>query len=166
MVEKTVLALISREKRIATAESCTGGLLASMITDIAGASSVFELGVVSYSNEVKRRLLGVPQEILESFGAVSYQTAEAMAKGVCELNGADYGVGITGIAGPGGGTPEKPVGLVYFSIYCAEKKDFITRELRLKGTRRQIREETCRLVFEELSGLLGIFGELKGETRL
>lgn len=156
MVEKVIAALQRTGKKIATAESCTGGLLSSMITDVPGASEVFDMGIVSYSNEVKHRLLGVPSEILEQFGAVSFQTAEGMAKGVCRSAKADFGVGITGIAGPGGGTAEKPVGLVYFSIFSSETENFVTKELRLSGGRKEVRRETCRLVFESLAELLDI----------
>ena len=154
MVENIVEVLRMAGKKIATAESCTGGLLASMIVDIPGSSEVFDMGVVSYSNEVKHRLLGVPEEILEQYGAVSSQTAEAMAKGVCLSAGASFGLSTTGIAGPGGGTKEKPVGLVYFSVYAAEDKTFITKELRLSGSRREVREETCERVFEALKKIV------------
>ena len=101
---------------LATAESCTGGLLAKRITDVAGSSDVFEMGCVTYANRVKEKLLGVPHETLEAHGAVSEETARAMAEGIVRASGADIGVGITGIAGPGGGTAEKPVGLVYIAL--------------------------------------------------
>ena len=103
-------------KTLATAESCTGGLLAKRITDVAGSSDVFEMGCVTYANRVKEKLLGVPHETLEAHGAVSEETARAMAEGIVRASGADIGVGITGIAGPGGGTAEKPVGLVYIAL--------------------------------------------------
>ena len=116
-LEKLVVNLLNEQhKTIATAESCTGGLLAKRITDISGSSAVFETGCVTYANKTKEMLLGVPHETLEAHGAVSYETAKAMAEGIVKLSGADIGVGITGIAGPGGGTPEKPVGLVYIGI--------------------------------------------------
>ena len=103
-------------KTLATAESCTGGLLAKRITDVACSSDVFEMGCVTYANRVKEKLLGVPHETLEAHGAVSEETARAMAEGIVRASGADIGVGITGIAGPGGGTAEKPVGLVYIAL--------------------------------------------------
>ena len=103
-------------KTLATAESCTGGLLAKRITDVAGSSDVFEMGCVTYANRVKEKLLGVPHETIEAHGAVSEETARAMAEGIVRASGADIGVGITGIAGPGGGTAEKPVGLVYIAL--------------------------------------------------
>ena len=114
--EEAVKELVARGQTVATAESCTGGLLAKRITDIPGASDVFHMGCVTYANEIKTMLLGVPEEILRRHGAVSPQTAEAMARGVREKSGADYGIGVTGIAGPGGGTAEKPVGLVYIAL--------------------------------------------------
>lgn len=116
-LENLVVKLLNEQnKTIATAESCTGGLLAKRITDISGSSAVFETGCVTYANKTKEKLLGVPAEILEKHGAVSEETARAMAEGIVKLSGADIGIGITGIAGPGGGTPEKPVGLVYIAL--------------------------------------------------
>ena len=101
---------------IATAESCTGGLLSQKITAIPGSSEVFECGVVSYANRIKHEFLGVPEEMLERYGAVSEQVATAMSEGILRVSGADIGVGITGIAGPGGGSEAKPVGTVYISV--------------------------------------------------
>lgn len=101
--------------RLATAESCTGGLVAGLLTEIAGSSAVVERGFVTYSNEAKEELLGVPHGVLVRFGAVSEETARAMAEGAVERSHADVAVAITGIAGPGGGTAEKPVGLVHFA---------------------------------------------------
>ena len=108
--------LTRRGQTLATAESCTGGLLASLITDVPGASAVFHTGVVTYANEAKTRLLGVPPELLARVGAVSPEVARHMAEGVRQRHGSDWGIGITGIAGPGGGTAEKPVGLVYIAL--------------------------------------------------
>ncbi len=102
---------------LAVAESCTGGLLSKRITDVAGCSDYYLGGVCSYSNSVKMRVLGVKAGTLEAHGAVSQQTAEEMAEGVAHALGADVGVGITGVAGPGGGSEEKPVGLVYISVF-------------------------------------------------
>lgn len=112
--------LLARRLTIALAESCTGGLLASILTDVAGSSAYVVGGVVSYSNEAKRRLLGVPETTLLTHGAVSPQTAAAMAQGARGLFGSDLAVAVTGIAGPGGGTPTKPVGLVYLYVAAAE----------------------------------------------
>jgi nicotinamide-nucleotide amidase len=113
---KRLLALArARGLKIATAESCTGGLVAGALTDIAGSSDVVERGFVTYSNEAKHEMLGVPLATLSKFGAVSRQTAEAMARGALKHSEADLSVAITGIAGPGGATPGKPVGLVHFA---------------------------------------------------
>ena len=105
----------AKKLMVATAESCTGGLVAGALTDIAGSSAVVDRGFVTYTNEAKEQMLGVPAETLRAHGAVSRPTAEAMAKGVLAHSPADLSVSITGIAGPGGGTAEKPVGLVHFA---------------------------------------------------
>jgi len=101
--------------RLATAESCTGGLVAAALTEVAGSSAVFDCGYVTYSNNAKAALLGVPEHLLASYGAVSSQVAAAMAQGALSRADADLTVSITGVAGPGGGSAEKPVGLVYFA---------------------------------------------------
>lgn len=115
---QTAAVTLLREKglKVAAAESCTGGYVAKRITEVAGSSDVFECGVVSYANGVKEKLLGVNSATLERYGAVSPETAREMADGVRALSGADIGVSLTGIAGPGGGSDEKPVGLVYVGI--------------------------------------------------
>lgn len=108
----------AREKRlkVTTAESCTGGMIAAAITDRSGSSAIFDFGFVTYANEAKTDLLHVPAEILEKYGAVSAETARAMAKGALAHARADIAVAVTGIAGPDGGTKEKPVGLVWFGL--------------------------------------------------
>ena len=113
-----VLALGEKRLHVATAESCTAGLISKRITEIAGASGVFSCGVCTYSNEMKTTLLGVPEATLAAHGAVSEQTALAMARGVRKLSGAEIGLSVTGIAGPDVGTKEKPVGLVYVGVSC------------------------------------------------
>jgi nicotinamide-nucleotide amidase len=105
----------ARKLTIATAESCTGGLVAATLTEIPGSSDVFERGFVTYSDAAKAAMLGVPTLVLQRFGAVSRETAEAMARGALAHSPADLAVSITGIAGPGGGSPGKPVGLVHFA---------------------------------------------------
>lgn len=112
----TVERLKKLDKKVATAESCTGGLVSKRITDISGAADIFECGVCSYANRIKHKILGVSEETLATVGAVSPQTAVQMAEGVRNLAGADFGISTTGIAGPTGGTPEKPVGLVYMAL--------------------------------------------------
>ena len=114
--ELAVKALIEKKQKAATAESCTGGLVSKRITEVSGASAVFECGVCSYANRIKNKLLGVNRHTLDTVGAVSEETAEQMASGVMKLADADYGVATTGVAGPTGGTKEKPVGLVYISV--------------------------------------------------
>jgi PncC family amidohydrolase len=101
---------------VATAESCTGGLVAHLLTEVPGSSAYLRGGIVAYADDVKRDQLGVPAEVLEAHGAVSAQVALAMAEGVRERLGTDLGVGVTGVAGPDGGSPEKPVGLVYVAV--------------------------------------------------
>jgi nicotinamide-nucleotide amidase len=116
LAAEVVAALMRRSETVAVAESCTAGLLGAAITDIAGSSSVFPGGIISYANEVKNRELGVPMEILETYGAVSDQCARAMARGIRERLDATYGISVTGIAGPDGGTSEKPVGTVWIAV--------------------------------------------------
>ena len=118
--KQLVSVLKKRSLKIASAESCTGGLISKIITDAPGASDVFDVGITTYSNEMKSKMLGVPSDILDQYGAVSQQTARAMAQGILMVSGADIGVATTGIAGPGGGTPEKPVGLVYIAIAASD----------------------------------------------
>ena len=141
-----------REKhlRLATAESCTGGLLSGRITAVSGASEVFDCGVCSYANEIKHRVLGVSEETLSTLGAVSAETAIQMAQGVKRLANADIGASTTGIAGPTGGTDEKPVGLVYVGI-CANCSKFSVKLLLgesggSKNSRNYIRKVACNAV--------------------
>jgi competence/damage-inducible protein CinA-like protein len=122
---------------LATAESCTGGLLAGRITDVPGSSEYFLEGVVSYSNEAKIDLLGVPKKWIKTHGAVSEQVAEAMAAGIRKRAGSTFGISVTGVAGPGGGSPEKPVGLVYIAL--ADDSQTTTRKFIFPGDRQFIR---------------------------
>lgn len=108
--------LLSKGKKAATAESCTGGLVSAAITSVSGSSEVFEMGVCSYANRIKQETLGVTAEALEKYGAVSEQVAREMAQGVMERSGSDFAVSATGIAGPTGGSPEKPVGTVWIGV--------------------------------------------------
>lgn len=127
--------------KLAVAESCTGGLLSERITNVPGCSDYYVGGVCSYSNDVKMRVLGVSQQTLDTVGAVSAETAEQMARGVAKALGADVGVGITGIAGPDGGTPEKPVGLVYISVYA--NGNFVTRKTQSSLGRDRVRMQAA-----------------------
>ena len=124
-----VALLAQKGMTIAAAESCTGGMISQMITDVSGASAVFELGVCSYSNRIKINVLGVPKEVIDEFTEVSYQCAEEMSIGVMRLSDADVAVSTTGYAGPTGGTDENPVGTVYIALAAdghvvSEKKNF------------------------------------------
>jgi nicotinamide-nucleotide amidase len=131
-------------RTIATAESCTGGLLAARLTELAGSSDYFVGGLVVYSNEAKVSQAGVPRELIETYGAVSGEVARALADGARERLGADVGVGITGVAGPGGGTEEKPVGLVWLSVTPAGA-DPLTRSVNLPGGRADVRDRATTI---------------------
>jgi nicotinamide-nucleotide amidase len=147
---KDVLAgCCARGWRVATAESCTGGLVAAALTAIAGASDVVERGFVTYSNRAKIELLGVPQEIIAAHGAISAETAAAMANGAVVRAGVDLAVSITGLAGPGGGTPQKPVGLVYLGV--ARKGGVVRTERRIfSGDRTDVRRAALVAALELL----------------
>ncbi len=138
--EVVVKRFIKEGKTLALAESCTGGMLAERLTNVSGASEVLKYGLVTYSNEAKEKLLGVERETLENFGAVSRETALSMCRGLKKLSGASVCVSITGIAGPTGGTPEKPVGLVYIGIASDDSEECI--ECRFNGNRERIRTLT------------------------
>jgi PncC family amidohydrolase len=139
-------ALRERGWSCATAESCTGGGIALGITSIAGSSDYMQGGIVAYSNEVKRTLLHVNQETLDSIGAVSESCAREMARGVRQTIGTEVGISSTGIAGPGGATARKPVGLVYIAVSTPEAE--VARELRLNGDRQHVMRESARLALE------------------
>lgn len=140
---QTVVAqlLLEKNRTIACAESCTGGMIASQLVDYPGISQVLLEGIVAYSNESKRNRLGVKAETLQKYGAVSAQTAAEMARGIAEASGASIGLATTGIAGPDGGTADKPVGLVYIGL-CMDGK-VQTKELHYEGKRNKIRERTA-----------------------
>ena len=135
--EKLVKALIAKKLTCATAESCTGGGVGYAITGVAGSSAVFWGGIISYDNSVKQGVLGVPEEVLATKGAVSSECATAMAEGVRRLLNTDLAVSITGIAGPGGGSAEKPVGLVWFGL--ASKSGTTTEKKIFPGDRESVR---------------------------
>lgn len=133
--------LADKNLTIACAESCTGGLLTSRLTDVAGSSAYVQGGIVTYSNEIKNAVLKVKADTLENFGAVSEQTARQMSENVRELFKTDIGVGITGIAGPGGGTAEKPVGTVYISVSNSDKT--VVKRFNFSGSRSEIKNQSC-----------------------
>lgn len=137
--EAVVQLLKERNLRLTTAESCTGGAIASRIVNVPGASEVLEQGIVTYSNHAKQKYLGVRTETLEDFGAVSPETAEEMAAGGCSMTGTEVCISVTGIAGPGGGSSEKPVGLVYMG--CCVNGRTRVQEFQFRGNRSKIREQ-------------------------
>ncbi len=133
--------------KLATAESCTGGMVAAAITNIAGSSAIFDRGFVTYSNEAKSDMLSVPPDMILEFGAVSEEVARAMAEGALKHSAADISVAITGIAGPGGGSAEKPVGLVHFAVAT---RDVTEAKVQLFGslTRNEIRERAVHFALD------------------
>ena len=144
--------LLERGATIATAESCTAGMLAARLADRAGSSAYLLGGLVTYANDAKRDLLGVPQQLLDTVGAVSAEVAEAMAEGARDRLGATVGVGITGIAGPGGGTPDKPVGLVHLCASTADRT--VARRVVLPGSRAAVRSRAVAVALHLLLDLL------------
>ena len=134
--------LTASNQTLSTVESCTGGLLFGYLTAVPGASAVLERGFITYSNQAKQEMVGVTENALAAFGAVSQQTAEEMAKGGCKIARTDLSISLTGIAGPGGGSAEKPVGLVWISVF---RKDGIQQTERhlFTGNRQQIRILAC-----------------------
>jgi nicotinamide-nucleotide amidase len=155
-VDDQVMALLrGKSQSVATAESCTGGLLAARLTEKAGASNYVKGGIVVYSNDAKLTQAGVPAALIDQYGAVSAEVAEALAEGARIKLGADLGVGVTGIAGPGGGTEEKPVGLVWLSIATADEEPLI-RSVNLPGSRADVRDRTTTVAMHLLRrALLG-----------
>lgn len=140
---------------VATAESCTGGLVAGFLTGIAGSSDVFERGFVTYSNAAKHEAIGVPEETIAAHGAVSRQVARAMAEGAIRVSRADIAVAVTGVAGPGGGSAEKPVGLVHFAA-ARRGGETVHRERRFGDLgRRQVRLESVAQAFELIEEIAG-----------
>lgn len=148
LASSVVKLLKERNLTLSLAESCTGGGIAREITSVPGASEVFGCGAVTYANEAKVKMAGVREETLESHGAVSEEAALEMAEGIRRLSGSDIALSVTGIAGPGGGTKEKPVGLVYLGI-STNKKSY-TKRLMLKGNRDKIRESTMKKALTEI----------------
>lgn len=152
LVEPVSRALEERGYMLATAESCTGGLIAKRVTDRPGSSRVFAGGVVAYSNEVKRDVLGIDPQVIERAGAVSEEVARAMAGGVAAALGCRCGIGVTGVAGPGGGTEAKPVGLVWYAAAVGDRVE--ARERRFPGDRSSVRERSAQAALALLLEML------------
>ena len=161
-VDDQVIALLAG-RTVAVAESCTGGLMSARLTDRGGSSAYFLGGVVAYSNEAKIEHVGVDAELIARHGAVSTQVADALADGAAERFGADIGIGITGIAGPDGGTKEKPVGTVCFSVSSREGRR-ITRSTRLPGDRADVRDRSTTVAMHLLRRLLRGEGDVTGDA--
>jgi nicotinamide-nucleotide amidase len=142
LAEEVFKALLERGHLLATAESCTGGMVAVAITDIAGSSAVFDRGFITYSNAAKSEMLGVPAALIQAHGAVSDAVARAMAQGALKKSQATIAIAITGIAGPSGGTETKPVGLVHFCCTSTNKGE-IAEHIIFKGDRQEIRSLAC-----------------------
>ena len=134
--------LFDKKKTISVAESCTGGLIGAKLTNVSGSSNYFMDGVITYSNQSKMEFLKIPREIIEKYGAVSEEVAILMAEGIRKVSNTDYGISATGIAGPTGGTEEKPVGLVYIGF--AHENDSFARKFIFGGDRQAIRERTAQ----------------------
>ena len=139
--------------KIATADSCTGGLVAALLTEVAGSSAVVERGFVTYSNEAKAEAIGVPMALIERHGAVSEPVARAMAEGALRASGADLALSCTGIAGPGGATPDKPVGLVYIGFAAKGAPARVARHV-FPGDRAAVRAATVAEAFAMARGRL------------
>ncbi len=147
--------LVAAGATLAVAESCTGGLIASRITDVSGSSRYFQGAYVTYSNELKQQLLGVPAEVIQQHGAVSEECAQAMAEGARQGSGADYALAVTGVAGPDGGTSQKPVGRVYIAV--ADEQGTICQQFDWPGTRSQFKQRTSQMALNMLrKRVLGI----------
>ncbi len=145
---EVVAANIAAGRTVAVAESCTGGLIAERLTEVAGSSAYFTEGIVAYANEAKVRLLGVPSDLIAEYGAVSAEVAEAMAEGARARGETDFGLSVTGIAGPGGGSEEKPVGLVYIAL--SDDAHTEHRKLMLPGDRQLIRSRASQAALDLL----------------
>ncbi len=151
--ETAVKALTQKKLTITTAESCTGGLLAARLINASGVSGIFDQGIITYSNQAKRKQLGVRKKSLKRFGAVSRQVAKEMAAGAAKAMNADIALSVTGIAGPDGGSKKKPVGLVY--IGCYYQKKVTVKKYRFNGNRRENREKSAEQALKLLMECLG-----------
>ena len=152
LTQRLATQLLAKRQSACTAESCTGGLIAKTFTDLAGSSDWFERGFVTYSNAAKSEMLGVPPSVIEDYGAVSEAVANAMASGALRHSAADYAVAVTGVAGPGGGSDEKPVGTVWIAV--ASKHQVNARLHRFDGDRPAVREATLQAAIDALLDLV------------
>jgi len=152
LTQRLAAQLLARHQRVCTAESCTGGLIAKTFTDLAGSSDWFDRGFVTYSNAAKAEMLGVPASVIDDCGAVSEAVANAMVSGALRHSEADYAIAVTGVAGPGGGSEEKPVGTVWIAV--ASKHQANARCHYFDGDRRAVRESTLIIAIEALLDLL------------
>jgi nicotinamide-nucleotide amidase len=152
LLEKISVSLQKQNFKIATAESCTGGLIAHTLTNISGSSNYFERGLVTYSNQAKIELLKISEDLIVEYGAVSSQVASAMAEGVRKNSHVDIGIATTGIAGPTGGTKEKPVGLVFIAISTKHKTN--VEKIQFKGDRLQNKQFFCEATLKMLLSVL------------
>jgi nicotinamide-nucleotide amidase len=148
ILEKISLILKDKKLTVASAESCSGGLIANTLTNISGSSEYFDRGVISYSNKAKMELLDVTKDDLDKYGAVSKQVAKAMAEGIRKKSNVDIGISTTGIAGPTGGTKEKPVGLVYITL--STKDETFIKKFQFSGTRLENKDSTCNAALQIL----------------
>ena len=145
-------ALLRKRQKVCTAESCTGGLIAKTFTDLAGSSDWFDRGFVTYSNAAKSEMLGVPPSVIEDYGAVSEAVANAMASDALRHSDADFAVAVTGVAGPGGGSEEKPVGTVWIAVASAEQ--LVSKRHQFDGDRQAVREATLQAAITALLDLV------------
>jgi len=152
LVNKVSDELRKQNRSIATAESCTGGLLAHTLTNVSGSSDYFDRGVITYSNRAKNEMLGIPEELLKKHGAVSKEVAAAMAQAIRQNARVDCGLATTGIAGPTGGTKDKPIGLVYIAL--STKDTLIVKQFLFSGDRISNKENTCTKALELILELL------------
>jgi nicotinamide-nucleotide amidase len=151
LVNQLSATLLRKQQKVCTAESCTGGLIAKTLTDLAGSSDWFERGFVTYSNAAKSEMLGVPASLIEDYGAVSEAVASAMASGALRHSEADYAVAVTGVAGPGGGSEEKPVGTVWIAVASVDQ--LVARHHLFAGDRGAVRDATLVSAIEALLDL-------------
>lgn len=152
LVQELANRLLAHRQKVCTAESCTGGLIAKTCTDLAGSSDWFERGFVTYSNQAKSEMLAVPASLIEDYGAVSEAVATAMASGALRHSEADFSVAVTGVAGPAGGSDDKPVGTVWISVASAEQ--LVAKRYQFDGDRQAVRAATLVTALEVLLDLV------------